>query len=359
LFRDGFFGGFERSCQKLGVGADAFKKFPVDDESVLIFSKEQRVAVFHFGSAFSSYEDFRTWFVDAENFVLVGDATFANDAFVGLLDGLGEEVEDVIDALDDGGGLAGAEVGFESPMFFKKVAVRAGVAGHAAGKFLKVPCDFFALGFAVFAAPGVAEGDEKLIEVVKEFVGTAFGHAVFDAVFSDAAGSLEKGAAAVAELDPVDGKMDVGAVAGGVIPDAVEVGGIFKSEEVDGFFKYGIVLIWSGGGFLKKHGEGPIQDFCAEVILGPVDGAFAGGLDLVEVFEEAEPLFERAVGEGDFEIASRSASLVSPQDSDAEGAAGVLDEAVEASVEGLVVFSLLAALFENLIENEVIQSALM
>lgn len=185
------------------------------------------------------------------------------------------------------------------------------------------------------------------------------GHAVFDAVFADARGGFEKGSAAVAELDPVDGEVDVGTVAGGVIPDTEEIDGKFKAKEVDGLFNYGIVMIGSGGGFLKKHGEGFVEDFRAEVILGPVDGAFAGSKDLIEVFEKAEPLFERAVGKGDFEIPYRSASLVSPQDSNAPGAAGVLDEVVEASVEVLVVFSLLAALFENLIEDEVIQAASM
>lgn len=93
------------------------------------------------------------------------------------------------------------------------------------------------------------------------------------------------------------------------------------------------------------------------MVFGPINGAFARGEDLVEVFEEAEPLFERAVGEGDFEISDRSASFMSAQDADAEGAAGVLDKVGETSVESLVVFGLLAAFFESLIEDELIQTA--
>lgn len=88
---DGFFGGFQCIQQKFGVGTDFFKEFPVNNESVSVFSKEQRVPVFNFGSAFASYEDFRTCLVDAEDFFRIGNAAFTDDAFVGLLDGLGEE----------------------------------------------------------------------------------------------------------------------------------------------------------------------------------------------------------------------------------------------------------------------------
>lgn len=227
---DCFFGCSQRTHEELGVGANIFKEFPVNDESIAIFSEQQRVAVFHFGSAFSSYEDFRACLIDAEDLVLIGDATLANDAFVGLLDRLGKQSQDVIDATDDQGRLTGAEVGFENSISDKKVAVGAGVTRHALGKVFELTGYFLALGLAVFAPAGVAQQDDQLVEIVQEFVGTAFGHAVDDAVLSDAARGFDEGAAAVPELHPIDGEVDVRAVTGGVIPHAEKVDGDFKSE---------------------------------------------------------------------------------------------------------------------------------
>ena len=243
LCPDGLFGGFESAQEKFGVGADIFKKFPMDDEPITVFSKEQRVAVFNFGPAFSPYDNLRTCFIDAKDFLLVGNAAFSDDALVSLLDGLREEGEDVIDPTDDLPGLAGAERGFWSAMLFQQVTVGAGVAPHAPGEAFHLTQDFLAQGFTILATAGVAEGDDELVEVVEEFVGSTSGHAVFDAVFADAADSLEKGAAAVAELNPIDREVDVGAVAGGIIPDTEKIDGCFKAEQVECSFKYGIVMI--------------------------------------------------------------------------------------------------------------------
>lgn len=46
----------------------------------------------------------------------------------------------------------------------------------------------------------------------------------------------------VGKLHPINREVDVGAVAGGVIPDFEEVNGHFKTKEVDRPFEYGIVL---------------------------------------------------------------------------------------------------------------------
>lgn len=189
---------------------------------------------------------------------------------------------------------------------------------------------------------------------MQELAGTTTGYAVFDAVFSDAGGGFQEGAAAVAELNPVDGKVDIRAVTGGVIPDTEEVDGKFKAEEIKRLFKYGVVLICGAGGFLKKHRKGLIEDFRNKVGFCAVDGAFTGGEDLVEVFDKAEPLLKGAVGEGDFEIPDRSTAFMSAQDADAEGAPGVLDEVGETSVVCFVVFGLLTSFFEGLVEDELI-----
>lgn len=347
LLPDGFFGGFQRAQEKLGVGADVFKKFPVDDEPVTIFSKEQGIAVFHFGPTFPSYEDFRTCFIDAEDFLVVGDSAFSDNAFVGLFDCLREQGEDVIDATDDFPGLPDAEGGFLSAMPIQQVAVGAGVATHAPGEVFHFAQDLFALGFAILATAGVAEGDDELVEIVEELVRSTTRHAVFDAVFANATDRLEKGAAAVTELNPVDGKVDVGAVAGGVIPDTEEVDGCFIAEEVECSFKYGIVLIWSGSGFLEKHREGFVEGVGAEDVFGPVHRAFAGCLDLVEVFKKAEPLLQRAVSEGDFQSSDRSASFVCSQDANAKSAAGVVDKCPQTFLKGIVVLGLPTTFFES------------
>lgn len=275
-----------------------------------------------------------------------------------MLDGLGKQFQDVVDSLDDQGGLAWAEFGFEGTVPDKEVAVSAGVTGHAAGEVFELTGDLLALGLAVFATTGVAKGDGELVEVAKEFVRAAFGHAVLDAVFADAAGGFEQGPTAVAELNPVDGEMNVRAVAGGVIPDVVEIDRDFKAEEVDGTFKYGGFLSRSRGGFLEKHGEGFVENVRADVIFCPVHGAFAGGQEVVEVLEKAEPLLQRAVREGDFEVANGCPSFVRAKDADAKSTAGVTDELVEPAVKGLVVFSELTTPLESFVEDEVVEDVI-
>ena len=329
----------------------------MDDESVSVLSEEQRVAVFNFGPAFSSYDNLRTCFIDAENFLLVGDAAFSDDPLVSLFDGLREEGKDVIDPTDDLPGLSDAERGFGGAMLFQQVSVGAGVAPHAPGEVLHLTQDFLAQGFTILTTSSVAEGDDELVEIVEEFVGSTTGHAVFDAVFADAVDSLEKGAAAVAELNPIDGEVDVGAVAGGIIPDTEEVDGYFKAKEVECSFKSGIVLIWSGSGFLKKHREGFIEGFRTEDVFGAVHRTFAGSLDLVEVFEEAEPLLQRTVTKGDFQSADWCASFVCTQDADAKGAAGVVDKWAQTFLEGIVVFGLPRAFLKSFVEDEVVEAA--
>ena len=108
---------------------------------------------------------------------------------------------------------------------------------------------------------------------------------------------------------------------------------------------------------MKKHGGGFVEDVCADVILGPVHGAFAGGQEFVEVFDKAEPLLQRAVCEGDFEVANGCPSFVRAQDADAKSTAGVSDELVESSVKGLVVFCELTTLLESFVEDEMVEAA--
>ena len=232
------------------------------------------------------------------------------------------------------------------------------MVGHATGEFFHLAEDLFAQRLAVFAPAGVAQGDVELVEVVEEFLwAAALWHAVFDAVPPDAGGGFEQGAAAVAELHPVDGEVDVGAVAGAVVPGGGEVGGDLEAEEVDGLFAQLVVAVGGGGGFLEQRREGPVEDLGRDPFFGAVDGAFAGRLDLVEIFQEAEPLLERAVGERDFEGAHGGAPLVGAQDADAQCAAGVADKCGEPSVEGGVVPGLAAALGDGGVEDHVVEPA--
>ena len=104
-------------------------------------------------------------------------------------------------------------------VFYEKSVVGSGVARHAVGKMLELADEFFALGFAIFAAAGIADANHDLIEVVEEFCRAAFWHAIFYPVVADACDGFEEGAAAVRELDPVDGEVDIWTVTGGIIPD--------------------------------------------------------------------------------------------------------------------------------------------
>jgi hypothetical protein len=71
----------------------------------------------------------------------------------------------------------------------------------------------------------------------------------------------------------------------------------------------------------------------------------------------AEPLLQRAVREGDFEVENGYSSFVRAQDADAKSTAGVLDELVEPAVKGLVVFGELTTLLESFVEDEMVEAA--
>ncbi|MDF1712636.1 MAG: hypothetical protein P1U90_10390 [Akkermansiaceae bacterium] len=186
LSPDVFLSGFQRAKKKPGVGADVFKKRPMDDEPIAVFSEEQWVAVFNFGPAFPSYENFRTGFIDTENLLLVGDAAFSDDALMGVFDCLQEEGQNVIDATDDLSGLSDAEGRFCGAMFYQQITAGEGVATHAPGEVFHFAQDFLALGFAVLATAGITECDDELVEIMEELACPTTGHAVFDAVFTDA-----------------------------------------------------------------------------------------------------------------------------------------------------------------------------
>jgi len=153
---DGFFGFCDGGGEEFVVVADVFEKFPVDDEAFAVFSDEQGVAEFDFGSAFPTYDYVRTWFVVAEDFVFGGEAASADDAFVGLLFENGEEGEGLVDPVNDELGLGGAEVGAAFAEVFQKVAVFAGVTGNTVGEVFEQAEDFFALFFTINSSAGIA-----------------------------------------------------------------------------------------------------------------------------------------------------------------------------------------------------------
>ena len=74
-------------------------------------------------------------------------------------------------------------------------------------------------------------------------------------MFANATDSLEKSAAAVAELNPIDGEVDVGAVAGGIIPDAADVIDKWPQTLLEGIVVFGLP-----SAFFKSFVEDEVVD---------------------------------------------------------------------------------------------------
>jgi len=108
---------------------------------------------------------------------------------------------------------------------------------------------------------------------------------------------------------------------------------------------------------LEKHGEGTVEKFGGEEFFRTVDGAFTGGFDLVKVSDEAKPLFEWAVGEGDFEVAYGGICFVRAEDADAKGTAGMLDEGGETTLEISWGGGGFTAFLKKFVQDKTIESA--
>ena len=81
-----FFHAFEMFGNHSAVGGClVFVQLPINDEPVRLFGEKQGVAEFDFGAGFAAHNDVHVGFVEAEDFLVVFDAAFADDAFVGLL----------------------------------------------------------------------------------------------------------------------------------------------------------------------------------------------------------------------------------------------------------------------------------
>lgn len=103
---DGFFCGFDGGGQTFGVTAVVLEELPIGDEAVAILSDEKLIPIFDFCSAFSSDYDFGIRLVDAEDFLFVRNAAFADNSFVGVFPDLWQKGENVVYALKDNSGLA-------------------------------------------------------------------------------------------------------------------------------------------------------------------------------------------------------------------------------------------------------------
>lgn len=95
LVNESLKGGFDL----FGVAGFFFFQQVVDDESFPGFAEPEVVPEFDFSSAFSALDDLDVLIVEAEDLLVVGEFAPANHAFVGLFDGGGELVEDVLDTV--------------------------------------------------------------------------------------------------------------------------------------------------------------------------------------------------------------------------------------------------------------------
>lgn len=73
----------------------------IDDDSFAGFAEPGFVAELDLRTGFASLDDVAPVVLEAEDLVSLGDAALADDAFMGLFDGGGKLVQDMLDAPDD------------------------------------------------------------------------------------------------------------------------------------------------------------------------------------------------------------------------------------------------------------------
>ena len=261
-------------------------KIPIDDEAVGLFGKVEAVAKLDFRVRLAANEDMGIGFVKAENLVGVGNAAFANDAFVRLVDGLWELVENALNLLKHDLSLKVAPVGFY-PIFFEQDVVVAGVAFDHLHEPLHAAEYFFARLFSILTFAGLGHFDAELIHFVDELFGRA--DAVPETLLTNLDDGSYEGARGVAQQHPVDGEMDVGFYAGGVGEDFVEAQGGFAVEQLAcGHFVGGCA-----GEIVNDRGEFVLGKY----LLEPLQRTLGYGAHAIDEGGVGKPLEEQAIGD--------------------------------------------------------------
>ena len=71
------------------------KQFPIDNQTIILFSQQQRIAKLYFGAALMANDNMDIFFVNTQQFIFVGNPSLANDSFMCLLDDISNFVGNI------------------------------------------------------------------------------------------------------------------------------------------------------------------------------------------------------------------------------------------------------------------------
>jgi len=189
VFNEADKGGFDL----FGVTGFFFFEEGVDDEAFPGFTEPEVVSKFNFGSAFTSFENLDVRVVKAGDFFGIGEFSSSDDSFVGLADGGGELVEDVLDAVGDLSYLVWGEIDLRTSGV-EEFEVILGMVGDAFDKFLHVAEDGFSVFASVFGAKFGGHFHAVGVDVAEEGEGL-LGHAVTEALAAMERSDMDRSAA--------------------------------------------------------------------------------------------------------------------------------------------------------------------
>lgn len=215
---------------KFAVGGRLFlNEFPVDDKSVGLLREIESVSEFRFSIGFAAYEDVDVGVIEAEDFIGIGDAAFADDPFMGLMNGLRQLIEDELDAVEYHLSFELAPVGF-APAFFEHRLVVPGMAFNGLHEALHAAEYLFAHLLSVFLFPSMSHFDAELVHFPDKLFGWI--NAMIEAVFTNLNDTADQRLRSVSQQYPVDGKVKVGLHAGGICKDFIKAQGGFAVKQL-------------------------------------------------------------------------------------------------------------------------------
>ncbi len=173
----------------------------------------ETVSELSFSVGLPAHNDMDVGVIEAEDLVGVGNATFADDPFVSLMDGLWQLIENELDTIEHNLDFEFAPVGF-APAFFEHGMIVQGMPFNSFDESLHAAEDLFSHLLPIFLFTGMGHLDAELVHLPDKLFGRI--DAMIEAVLADLDDAADQRLRGVSQQDSVDGKVKIGLHAGGV-----------------------------------------------------------------------------------------------------------------------------------------------
>lgn len=259
------------------------EELPVDDQALRAFAQQQGVTELDWGRDFIAEDDADGRLIEAEDFLVIGDGLFAEDALEGLFSGGGQKGEDVFDSAQHDVGLGAAPFGF-FPLGIEEVAITLGVIADRPDQPVHLAQDFFTVPFAVAALGSVGHLDAKSVHPGEKTPRLL--HSMTESLAADQFDRFDQCAGGVSKEDPIDRIVDLRLETGGIEETGLQIHRRFESQPLGVFV-----------GLTEQLLNNPIEGLLVDPMGIALEGAFSRHDHAVDLAQAAEVLQQRAVGQ--------------------------------------------------------------